>query len=130
MTRKTIGAFAPADELARRHGWTEEPAAGIAYLNFGSVQVNGGLLARPNSGSDRRSRAILEGTRGRCIAEIRNAGSGNTENIGWSRGTQAVLQEAIILYTGVHAYSRDDWITVLPLDRLWAPGDLPERPAP
>ena len=30
------------------------------------------------------------------------------------------LQEAIILYTGVHAYSRDGWITVLPLDRLWA----------
>jgi hypothetical protein len=40
------------------------------------------------------------------------------------------LQEAIILYTGVHAYSRDDWITVLPLDRLWAPGDLRERPVP
>jgi uncharacterized protein len=40
------------------------------------------------------------------------------------------LQEAIILYTGGHAYSRDDWITVLPLDRLWAQGDLRERPAP
>jgi predicted AAA+ superfamily ATPase len=40
------------------------------------------------------------------------------------------LQEAIILYTGVHAYSRDGWITVLPLDRLWASCDLPEWPAP
>ena len=30
------------------------------------------------------------------------------------------LAEAIVLYTGVHAYVHDDWITVLPLDRLWA----------
>jgi len=29
------------------------------------------------------------------------------------------LEEAIILYTGEHAYTHDDWITVLPLDRLW-----------
>jgi predicted AAA+ superfamily ATPase len=29
------------------------------------------------------------------------------------------LSEAIILHTGVHAYTHDDWITVLPLDRLW-----------
>jgi hypothetical protein len=26
----------------------------------------------------------------------------------------------IILYTGEHAYMHDDWITILPLDRLWA----------
>ena len=30
------------------------------------------------------------------------------------------LEEAIILHTGEHAYSHEDWITVLPLDRLWA----------
>jgi uncharacterized protein len=30
------------------------------------------------------------------------------------------LSEAIILHTGVHAYMHDDWITVLPLDRLWS----------
>jgi uncharacterized protein len=30
------------------------------------------------------------------------------------------LEEAIILYTGEHAYTHDDWITILPLDRLWA----------
>lgn len=33
-------------------------------------------------------------------------------------GTQ--LAEAIILHTGIHAYMHDEWITVLPLDRLWA----------
>jgi predicted AAA+ superfamily ATPase len=32
----------------------------------------------------------------------------------------AQLEEAIILHTGVHAYTHDDWITVLPLDRVWA----------
>jgi len=30
------------------------------------------------------------------------------------------LEEAIILYTGEHAYTHDEWITILPLDRLWA----------
>jgi hypothetical protein len=29
------------------------------------------------------------------------------------------LEEAIILYTGEHAYTHEDWITVLPLHRLW-----------
>ena len=29
------------------------------------------------------------------------------------------LEEAIILYTGDHAYTHDDWITILPFDRLW-----------
>jgi hypothetical protein len=30
------------------------------------------------------------------------------------------LEEAMILHTGEHAYTHDDWITVLPLDWLWA----------
>jgi uncharacterized protein len=30
------------------------------------------------------------------------------------------LAEAIILHTGVHAYMHDNWIRVLPLDRLWS----------
>jgi uncharacterized protein len=30
------------------------------------------------------------------------------------------LEEAIILHTGEHAYTHEGWITVLPLDRLWA----------
>jgi predicted AAA+ superfamily ATPase len=29
------------------------------------------------------------------------------------------LEEAILLYTGTHAYTHDGWITILPLDRLW-----------
>jgi predicted AAA+ superfamily ATPase len=29
------------------------------------------------------------------------------------------IEEAIILYTGEHAYTHDSWITILPLDRLW-----------
>jgi hypothetical protein len=28
------------------------------------------------------------------------------------------LEKAIVLYTGVHAYSHDGWIKILPLDRL------------
>ena len=30
------------------------------------------------------------------------------------------LEESIILHTGEHAYMHDDWIRILPLDRLWA----------
>jgi predicted AAA+ superfamily ATPase len=30
------------------------------------------------------------------------------------------LEEAVVLHTGEHAYKHDDWITVLPLDQLWA----------
>jgi uncharacterized protein len=29
------------------------------------------------------------------------------------------LEAAIVLYTGIHAYTHDGWITVLPLNRLW-----------
>ena len=29
------------------------------------------------------------------------------------------LEEAIVLYTGVHAYTHDGWIKILPLSRLW-----------
>jgi hypothetical protein len=29
------------------------------------------------------------------------------------------LEEAVILHTGEHAYTHDDWITILPQDRLW-----------
>jgi len=31
-----------------------------------------------------------------------------------------LIEEAIILHTGEHAYTHDDWITILPLDRLWS----------
>jgi hypothetical protein len=30
------------------------------------------------------------------------------------------LEYAIVLYTGEHAYASDEWISILPLDRLWS----------
>jgi hypothetical protein len=36
------------------------------------------------------------------------------------RTPRARLEEAIILHTSEHAYTHGDWITVLPLGRLWA----------
>jgi len=38
------------------------------------------------------------------------------------------LEEAIILHTGGHAYVHDAWITVLPLDRLWASTESQTQP--
>jgi uncharacterized protein len=30
------------------------------------------------------------------------------------------LEEAVVLYTGEHAYQHDGWIWVLPLSQVWA----------
>ncbi len=38
------------------------------------------------------------------------------------------LGEAIILHTGEYAYKHDDWVTVLPLDRLWATTESHTQP--
>ena len=47
-----------AIELARRHGWTEEPAAGIAYLTFGSVQVGQGRPEEAEAWAQRAERTV------------------------------------------------------------------------
>jgi LuxR family maltose regulon positive regulatory protein len=47
-----------AIELARRHGWTEEPAVGIAYLTFGSVQVGQGRPDEAEAWAQRAERTV------------------------------------------------------------------------
>jgi LuxR family transcriptional regulator, maltose regulon positive regulatory protein len=47
-----------AIELARRHGWTEEPAAGIAYLTFGSVQIGQGRPEEAEAWAQRAERTV------------------------------------------------------------------------
>jgi LuxR family maltose regulon positive regulatory protein len=47
-----------AIELAQRHGWTEEPAAGIAYLTFGSVQVGQGRPEEAEAWAQRAERTV------------------------------------------------------------------------
>jgi uncharacterized protein len=36
------------------------------------------------------------------------------------------LEEAVVLHTSEHACKHDDWITVMPVDRLWAPAGKPD----
>jgi hypothetical protein len=58
-----------------------------------------------------------------CHWNVTRRASGDAENCSWKHGKERLglrLEEAIILYTGEHAYTHDDWITILPLDRLWA----------
>jgi LuxR family transcriptional regulator, maltose regulon positive regulatory protein len=83
-----------AIQLADRHGWGEEPLAGVAYTQFGIVLVDQGRLeeaepwleraertlrtdAEPAAGmSLRHARAVLELARGRCqeaLAAFRGA---------------------------------------------------------
>jgi LuxR family transcriptional regulator, maltose regulon positive regulatory protein len=49
-----------AIELARRHGWTEDPAAGIAYLTFGSVLVGQGRPEEAEAWVERAERTVTE----------------------------------------------------------------------
>jgi LuxR family maltose regulon positive regulatory protein len=51
-----------AIELARRHGWTEDPAAGIAHLTFGSVLVGQGRPEEAEAWVHRAERTITEDT--------------------------------------------------------------------
>jgi predicted AAA+ superfamily ATPase len=67
---------------------------------------------------------VLERDDGQVIAVEVKAGSRiSSEDFRGLRQLQERLgprlEEAIILYTGEHAYTHDGWITILPLDRLW-----------
>jgi hypothetical protein len=73
---------------------------------------------------------------GVAVTSCRKAGksSGNAESISRNSGKTSEdlrglrllkdrlgsrLQEAIVLYTGEHAYRHDGWIWIMPLSRLW-----------
>ena len=76
---------------------------------------------------------VLERDDGQVIAVEIKAGSriGGEDFRGLRQLKQRLgprLEEAIILHTGEHAYTHDDWITVLPLDRLWASTESQARP--
>ncbi len=45
-------------ELARRHGWTEKPAAAVAYLTLGTVMVWQGRLEEAEPLLDHAERAL------------------------------------------------------------------------
>jgi LuxR family transcriptional regulator, maltose regulon positive regulatory protein len=49
-----------AIELARQHGWTGEPAAGIAYLTFGSVLIGQGRPEEAEAWVHRAERTVTE----------------------------------------------------------------------
>jgi LuxR family maltose regulon positive regulatory protein len=51
-----------AIELARQHGWTEDPAAGIAYLTFGSVLVGQGRPEEAEAWVQLAERTVTEDT--------------------------------------------------------------------
>jgi LuxR family maltose regulon positive regulatory protein len=47
-----------AIELAERHGWTDEPLAGVAYLAFGMAMVTQGRLEEGERALERAERAL------------------------------------------------------------------------
>ena len=54
-----------AVELARQHGWTEEPAAGIAYMALGAVLAWRGRFGEAEPWIQRAERTVRAGSRAR-----------------------------------------------------------------
>lgn len=104
---------------------------GVVFHNALDSAVEQGLLASNPVDKTRWRPGDCLTRDGRHVAEIRNTVAGLLEDLPDSEDRLgARLQEAIVLYTGVHTYSRDDWIKVLPLDRLWVAGDVREPLGP
>jgi uncharacterized protein len=123
LTPQKIGQAAPAalteyghlletfavGEILKQVSWSDAPVATGHFRTDAGDEVD----------------LVLERDDGQVIAVEIKAGSRiSSEDF---RGLRQLkdrlgprLEEAIILYTGEHAYTHDDWITILPLDRLWA----------
>ena len=80
------------------------------------------------AGSGDEADLVLERDDGSVIAfEIKAGSRVRGEDL---RGLRALrdrlgkrLEQAVILYTGSHTYVHEDAVTILPLDRLWVPGE-------
>jgi predicted AAA+ superfamily ATPase len=96
-------------EILKQVSWSEAPVA-VGYF-------------RTESGDE--VDLVLERDDGQVIAfEIKAGTRVGGEDLRGLRQLRdrlgARLQQAVVLYTGEHAYTQDGWITVLPMDRLWA----------
>ena len=96
-------------EILKQASWSDAPVTAGHFRTEAGEEVD----------------LVLERDDGQVIAVEVKAGSRISGED--SRGLRQLkerlgsrLEEAIILHTGEHAYTHDDWITVLPLDRLWA----------
>jgi uncharacterized protein len=93
----------------------------LKQVSWSDAPVNTGYF-RTEAGDE--IDLVLERDDGQVIAfEIKSGSRVSAEDLRGLRQLRdrlgARLQEAIVLYTGQHAYAQDGWITVLPLDRLW-----------
>jgi hypothetical protein len=95
-------------EILKQVSWSDAPVAAGHFRTEAGDEVD----------------LVLERDDGQVIAFEVKAGSRiRAEDLRGLRQLKerlgARLAEAIILYTGVHAYSHEDWIRIQPLDRLW-----------
>ena len=103
-----VEAFA-VGEILKQASWSDAPVTAGHF--------------RTNTGDE--VDLVLERDDGQAITfEIKAGSRIHGEDL---RGLQLLkerlgprLEAAIVLYTGVHAYTHDGWVTVLPLDRLWS----------
>lgn len=96
-------------EILKQVGWFDAPVTAGHFRTAAGEEVD----------------LILERDDGQVIAfEIKSGSIVHGEELGGLRFLKDRLGDrlevAIVLYTGVHAYTHDGWINVLPLDRLWS----------
>ena len=122
LTAQKIGQGAPATLTEYGH-LLETFAVGeiLKQISWSDAPVGTGYF-RTEAGDE--VDLLLERDDGQVIAfEVKAGSRVSPEDL---RGLRLLkdrlgkrLQNAIVLYTGEYAYTRDGWITILPLDRLW-----------
>jgi uncharacterized protein len=112
-------------QVARQRGQgvvvTQPEAVGARQANWSDAPVSAGYF-RTEAGEE--ADLVLERDDGQVIAfEIKAGTRISSEDL---RGIRLLkdrlgsrLEEAVILYTGEHAYQHDGYIWILPLSELW-----------
>lgn len=95
-------------EILKQASWSEAPVTAGHFRTDSGAEVD----------------LVIERDDGQVIAFEFKAGSRvSGEDLRGLRHLKdrlgARLETAIVLYTGEHAYRQEDWIAILPLDRLW-----------
>jgi uncharacterized protein len=132
LTPQKIAQAAPATLTEYGH-LLETFAVGeiLKQVSWSDAPLNAGYF-RTEAGDE--ADLVLERDDGQVIAfEVKAGSRVSTEDL---RGLRQLrerlgsrLQEAIVLYTGEHAYTSEGWVRFLPLDRLWMlPLCRPRRP--
>lgn len=97
-------------EILKQAGWSDAPVTAGHFRTAAGDEVD----------------LVLERDDGQVIAfEIKSGSLVQGDDLKGLRFLKSRLgnrlEAAIVFYTGPHAYTQDEWIHILPFDRLWTP---------